>query len=411
MVRGPVMGACGNIGKPDDFASGPGPRGGEAGRARCAAPQWYDVTWNPTAGCSTAGPGCEHCQARRTVSQLARMGGKSGARYSGLTLIGRTGLEWTGEIRVRTELMAWPLLQHRPRRILVDSMSDLFHERLATETIDTLHAVMTVAHWHQFLLLTRRADRMRRYYADPRTPRRIALEIGNLAATVLPTLGRGLKSGGGEGIAPPVAARARRSGVRQRWAAGLERVVYRAGDTDEAAPPPVGLNPWPLPNLWPGVSVEDQERIGRIGDLMQMPAVLRWACFEPLLGPVSPDAVPVDEHYVDAFGGGRSRLDNLGRMAPIAEPAWRPLDWVVAGGEVGAGARPTRSDWVRGLRDRCVAAGVPFFFKGWGEWGPEPDASGERMVRVGRRGAGRLVDGRCWDETPAALSSGRTRSP
>ncbi len=149
--------------------------------------------------------------------------------------------------------------------------------------------------------------------------------------------------------------------------------------------------------------------MGRISELLQMPAVLRWACFEPLLGPLRPDAVPVGDGYVDALGGGRSRLDSLGLMAPLAEPAWRPLDWVVAGGEIGTGARPTEADWVRGLRDRCVAAGIPFFFKGWGEWTPEPDGFGQRMVRRGRRGAGRLVDGRSWDETPLAIRRGRTR--
>ncbi len=427
------MNASVRIGMPGTRAFGPGPQSGAAARSRAAAPEWYDVTWNPTAGCSAAGPGCEHCQALRTVTQLARMGGKGGARYAGLTTTGHSGLQWTGEIRVRADLIAWPLLQRRPRRILVDSMSDLFHERLPTETLDTLHAVMTIAHWHRFLVLTRRAERMRGYYADPRTPQRIALEIATLAATMLPTPGLGPNPGAEEAGAAPVAARARRKGARQHWAEGLGRVIHRTGDAGAldsrsagesrpagesrlagesrsvGEPHPAGLDPWPLPNLWPGVSVEDHERIGRIGELLQTPAVLRWACFEPLLGAVRPDAVPVDEGYVDALGGGRSRLDSLGLMAPLAEPAWRPLDWVVAGGEVGGGARPTQSDWVRGLRDRCVAAGVPFFFKGWGEWVPEPDGIGQRMVRFGRRAAGRLVDGRTWDETPPALRRGATR--
>ena len=97
-------------------------------------------------------------------------------------------------------------------------------------------------------------------------------------------------------------------------------------------------------------------------------------CFEPLLGPVGPDAVPVGEGYVDALIGDRYLLDGRGRMVPVARPGWRPLDWVVAGGETGAGARPTDPDWVRGLRDRCVAAGVPFLFKQWGEWAPVPDS-------------------------------------
>jgi len=404
------MGADSGIGSPEDVAFGPGPHGAEAGRPRSAPPEWYDLTWNPTAGCSAISPGCDHCQPLRTVSQLARMGGKGGARYAGLTTMGRSGLQWTGDIRVRTDLLTWPLLQRRPRRILVDSMSDLFHEKLATETIDMLHAVMTIAHWHRFLVLTRRAERMRGYYADPCTPRRIALEVANLAATVLPSLGAGPKSGGEGALAALVATRARPEGARQLWAAGLARIVHPAADRDSGEVGPIGLDPWPLPNLWPGVAVEDQERIGRIADLLQMPAALRWACVEPLLGPVRPDAVPVGEGYVDALGGSRYTLDALGRRVPIAGPAWRPLDWVVAGGEVGAGARPTDPDDVRGLRDRCVAAGVPFFFKQWGEWAPAgDDRFGQRMVRLGRRAAGRLIDGRCWDETPAAMRKGRSR--
>jgi protein gp37 len=338
------------------------------------------------------------------------MGGKGGARYAGLTTMARSGLQWTGDIQVRTDLMTWPLLQRRPRRILVASMSDLFHENLATETIDTLHAVMTVAHWHRFLVLTRRSERMRGYYADPRTPHRIALEIEALAATVLPGLGPQPKSAGGNAVAAPAATLARRSGARQHWAAGLARVIHRRAGADSAESSRVGLDPWPLPNLWPGVSVEDQERMGRIADLLQMPAALRWVCFEPLLGPVRPDAVPIGEGYVDALGGDRYRPDDRGHLVPIAGPAWRPLDWVIAGGEVGAGARPTDPDWVRGLRDRCAAAGVPFFFKQWGEWAPAPDDTfGRRMVRLGRRAAGRLVDGASCDETPAAKRQGRAR--
>jgi protein gp37 len=280
-----------------------------------------------------------------------------------------------------------------------------------TETIDALHGVMTIAHWHRFLVLTKRAERMRAYYADRRTPHRIAVEVDILTGSVLPSLGSGPGSDAEAAGAAPVAKRERAGGARQHLAAGLSRVIRRAAGTDGAEVEPVGLDPWPLPNLWPGVSVEDQAGVARIGHLLQMPAVLRWACFEPLLGPVRPDAVPVGEDYVDAFCGDRYTLDGHGRMVPTAGPAWRRLDWVVAGGEVGAGARPADPDWVRGLRDKCVAAGIPFFFKQWGEWAPALDERSEpRMVRLGRRAAGRLVDGRCWDEAPPALRRGRVRA-
>ncbi len=169
-------------------------------------------------------------------------------------------------------------------------------------------------------------------------------------------------------------------------------------------PGAAALDAWPLPNLWLGVSVEDQDRAGRIGQLLQTPASLRWACFEPLLGPVRPDRVPVDDDgYVDALGGGRFEVDGRGRQLAIAAPALPPLDWVVAGGETGAGARPADPAWVGDLRDRCTAAGVPFFFKQWGEWAPGPEYPAQKMVRLGRRAADRLVDGRAWDEMPAAM--------
>ena len=372
------------------------------------APAWYDATWNPIGGCSALSPGCDRCEALVSVAQLARMAGKGGARYAGLTTMGGSGLQWTGEIRVRTDLSTWPLLQRTPRRILVASMSDLFHEKLAVETLDALHAVIAVAHWHRFLVLTKRAERMHSYYADRQTPHRIAEAVGRLAVGVLPSLGSSLRTGREEAATASPAARARGAGVRQLWAAGLARLGCRAADPANGQFRPAGLEPWPLPNLWAGVSVEDQERTARIGQLLQTPAALRWVAFEPLLGLVRPDAVPVDHGYVDALSGDRYLLDGRGRRIAIGGPAWPALDWVVAGGETGAGVRAADASWLRELRDRCAAAGVPFWFKQWGEWAPAPeDGFGPRMVRLGRRASGRLVDGRCWNELPPAMRTAR----
>jgi hypothetical protein len=144
-----------------------------AGRAGSEAVDWLEASWNPTAGCSPYSPGCDNCYAMRIAARLARMDGKTGARYAGLTVIERTGPHWVGEIRVTEDLLTWPLYQRRSRRIAVDAMSDLFHERLPTATVDLLHAVMTAARWHHFLVLTKRAARMRAYYSDPQTPGRI----------------------------------------------------------------------------------------------------------------------------------------------------------------------------------------------------------------------------------------------
>jgi protein gp37 len=300
------------------------------------------------------------------------MGGKTGARYAGLTRTERFGPIWTGETRVSEDLLGWPLFRASPRRIAVDLMSDLFHENLATATIDLLHAVIRAAHWHRFLVLTKRAGRMRAYYSDPQTPRRIAEKADLLSSGIL-----------------PVPSRRRRSTNR------VDRMMR-----------PAGPEPWPLPNLWLGVSIEDQDRMARVGDLLQTPAAMRWVCFEPLLDRVRPDAVPVDDNYFDACGGVHYGIDGRGRTVPVEGPAWRPLDWIVVGGEIGAGARPMHPQWVRELRDKSISAKIPFFFRQWGEWAPASNSrSEETMTRVGKRSAGRLLDGRTWNEIPATIQA------
>lgn len=162
-------------------------------------------------------------------------------------------------------------------------------------------------------------------------------------------------------------------------------------------------------NVWLGVSVEDQARADeRIPLLLQIPAAARFLSVEPLLGPVS----------FDLSG----------------------IDWVIVGGESGHDARPMHPDWARSIRDQCVAVGVPFFFKQWGEWLPvsrpmdadevvrarntyprgrwlEPDGAAVHRTwdcvmvdRVGKRAAGRLLDGRTWDEIPVVLAPNRPKT-
>jgi protein gp37 len=115
-----------------------------------------------------------------------------------------------------------------------------------------------------------------------------------------------------------------------------------------------------LKNVWLGVTAENQQRADeRIPILLQIPAAVRFVSIEPMLGPV------------------------------VIPEEWP--DWVICGGETGPGARPIHPDWVRSLRDQCQVAGTPFFFKSWGEWAEH---------KVGRKKAGRLLDGRTWDEIP-----------
>lgn len=158
-----------------------------------------------------------------------------------------------------------------------------------------------------------------------------------------------------------------------------------------------GITYVPLPNVWLGVTAENQDAADeRIPWLMKTPAAKRFVSVEPMLGQVDLDTIN------GAFG-----------CVDVGD-----LDWVICGGETGPGARPMRPDWARSLRDQCVSADVPFFFKHWGEYIPNvhgdksiPDGTdfnkkhvfmenGVAMCRVGKKAAGRLLDGREWSEWP-----------
>ena len=283
--------------------------------------EWTDETWNPLVGCSVVSPGCTNCYAMRKAGGFLSRTGK----FRGLTLGSKAGPVWTGEVRLWEPALDQPLRWQKPRRIFVNSMSDLFHESIPSDWIRRIFDVMRNAPQHTYQILTKRAERMKEFMAW--------------------------------------------------WV--MQHVEQ------------------PPSNWWLGVSVEDQARADeRIPLLLETPAAVRWISAEPLLGPVE-----------------MSRwLGNAPEEAGICEGPG--IDWVVVGGESGPHARPMHPDWARSLRDQCTAAGVPFFFKQWGEWAPAPDDGfGHRMVRLGRRSAGRLVDGRSWDELPPALHgrAGRQR--
>ena len=213
---------------------------------------------------------------------------------------------------------------------------------------------------------------------------------------------------------------------------------------------------WPLPNVWLGVTCENQEMADkRIPILLQTPAFIRWVSYEPALGPLN--LIPYlghnaykcecgwhdTEHTLHTRGYCRKTKSpevaickQCGKRAEI----FRGLGWAVVGGESGPGARPCHSDWIRSLRDQCQAAGVPYFFKQHGEWYPfydrdidDPDWQnvpeengkvrrlnlegghgfhGDRVIyfkRVGKKAAGRVLDNRIWDEMPVIGDSVRQR--
>lgn len=231
-----------------------------------SAIEWTDATWNPVRGCTKISPGCKHCYAE-TFSERFR--GVPGHPF-----------EQGFDLRLVPSALELPLSWRAGRLVFVNSMSDLFHEQVPDEYVDKVFDVMRRAPQHQFQVLTKRADRLPRFFRKREVPL----------------------------------------------------------------------------NAWLGVSVESSAYFRRIHQLTKVSAQRRFLSLEPLLGPL-PD-LPLEG-----------------------------ISWVIVGGESGGRARPMDPAWVREIRNQCVAARVPFFFKQWGG--------------VRKRTTGRELDGRTWDEMPA----------
>ncbi|HMF51156.1 MAG TPA: phage Gp37/Gp68 family protein [Candidatus Saccharimonadales bacterium] len=324
--------------------------------------EWTDATWNPVTGCTKVSQGCKNCYAERVFPRA--YGGMRIPIYHEGELLSMRPREFT-DVQCHPERLDQPLRWKKPRRIFVNSMSDLFHESVPDEFIDQVFHVMGACEWiktgHVFQVLTKRPERMLKYM----------LERGHRAWNG--------KRPGGEVLYPPS-------------------------------------------NIHVGVSCEDQPTADeRTPLLLQTPAALRFVSLEPLLG-----AIDI-EQFLPVKCGCRSVAECFHNMTLC-------VDWVIVGGESGAKARPMHPDWARSLRDQCVTAGVPFFFKQWGEWATtydrdrdDPDwmtctraASstprgrwlnlvgghgfhGDRVVRVvpvGKKAAGATLDGREWREYP-----------
>ncbi len=227
--------------------------------------EWTDATWNPVTGCTKISQGCKHCYAERLSHRLQLMGQ---ANY-------RNGFELT----LQPQMLDLPLRWKTPKRIFVNSMSDLFHKDVPTDYIKRVFDAMKRAHWHQYQVLTKRSERV--------------LELSN----------------------------------ELEWS----------------------------PQIWMGVSIENDKYKHRIDDLRQTSAHVKFLSLEPLLG-------------------------SLGKLN------LRGIDWAIVGGESGPGARPLNAEWVTEIRDQCVGSGVAFFFKQWGG--------------VQKSKAGRTLEGRTWDQMP-----------
>jgi protein gp37 len=335
--------------------------------------EWTDATWNPVTGCSVVSPGCTNCYAMRLAGTRLQ---HHPSRH-GLTRDSKAGPVWTGEVRFNESWLDQPLRWKRDRRIFVCAHGDLFAESVPDAWIDRVFAVMALAPQHIFQVLTKRAGRMREY----------------------------LTADGGRAAPYRQVAflNERLDEIRRGATRRDDALAYQIGN--HGWPIYGEAGDWPLPNVWLGVSVEDQARADeRIPDLLATPAAKRFISAEPLLGPVDLTSIdlPDGDTYIEPLSGteGEEREE------------WPRLDWVIVGGESGPGARPMHPDWARSLRDSCQAAGVRFFFKQWGEWVSAKGYPGHRrighvfpdlyqMVRVGKKAAGRLLDGREWSEHPA----------
>jgi protein gp37 len=323
--------------------------------------EWTDRTWNPVRGCSRVSEGCRNCYAERTAARFSNQvnlgdgsyladghGDKKPGLFDQFAIRTPSGPRWTGKVELIESKLTEPFHWKKSQRVFVNSMSDLFHEALPDEAIDRVFAVMALCPLITFQVLTKRPERMFDYFGEEIQR---AVEIKTAAQ------------------------------------------VYGAKKIAEAE-----FMPWPYRNIWLGVSVEDQATADeRIPLLLQTPAAIRFVSYEPALGPVDFTVLqPNREVEIDSLNG------RHGVYRPL-RGSNEKLDWIIAGGESGPGARPPKPDWFRSVRDQCIAADVPFFFKQWGEWGPFGQASvgmKNALVKIGKKKAGALLDGREWKQFP-----------
>ena len=252
---------------------------------------WTDRSWNPIRGCSRVSAGCQACYAEAIA---ARFSGP-GQAYEGLARRRSNGEpQWTGEVRVIKKDMLAPLRWRKPQRIFVNSMSDLFHENVSDETIERVFAVMAVARQHTFQVLTKRPARMRALVNDVDFAVEVVKRLREIAWS-----------------------RDHNADVRE-------------------------LTTWPLPNVWLGVSVENQAAADeRIPLLAQTPAAVRFLSCEPLLGPID--------------------FDEVGSQM-------RGIGWVIVGGESGQHARLCDIGSIDDIVAQCCFAGIACFVKQLGKW-------------------------------------------
>ncbi len=290
--------------------------------------EWTDYNWNFLRGCSRVSEGCRNCYAEGVA---ARFSGE-GQPYEGLAKFVDHKPRWTGEIGFFEDVLLQPLRWTKPRKVFVNSMSDLFHEKVTDEWLDKAFAVMALTPQHTYQILTKRPARMLEYLRDlesRHTP------DGNMS------------------ISPQTE---------------LTSIALENGFFPKDTLTAINLLTleWPLPNVWLGVSVEDQKTADeRIPLLLQTPAAVRWISAEPLLEDIDLEHRPtgfdvVWFNYLTGRGHIQDGREVVDQGVPIQD---NKLDWAVVGGESGPNARPCDIAWIRSIVEQCGSANVPVFVK------------------------------------------------
>jgi protein gp37 len=383
-----------------------------------SAIEWTEATWNPIVGCSIVSPGCTNCYAMKMAARIEAMGNQP--RYAGTTRKVNGNVVWTGKLAQAPEsTLLEPLKRKKPTMYFVNSMGDLFHEDVPDEWIDKVFAVMALAPQHTFQVLTKRAKRMLRYF-DP-APEKLHTRWLLAARDMLGSDAKGVING--LWPLPNVwlgVSTERQQEADERIPELLKTPAAVRFISAEPLLGPIDLTSW----IMDGCEQCDDGAMGAephchrddIPRAEQCPE--KFAVFSETEGPVDEDGAPA---WI--------RTDRV------------KLDWVIVGGESGREARAMHPAWARSLRDQCAAAGVRYFFKQWGEHLPWSQFNGAALeddpeqtrfatyewedgrwnnvgrpmwcdsvddniddencvARVGKKKAGRLLDGKLHDEMP-----------